>query len=63
MARKVIWSYEATADLESLAEYIAKNSVFYAAAFVQKALDASRFLNEFSVRGRVVPELGNPSIR
>ena|SRR4030067_1905229 len=63
MARKVIWSFEATTDLEALAEYIAKDSTFYAAAFVQKALDTSRFLNEFSERGRVVPELGNPSIR
>jgi plasmid stabilization system protein ParE len=62
MARKVIWSFEATTDLEALAEYIAKDSTFYAAAFVQKVLDTSRFLNEFSERGRVVPELGNPNI-
>jgi toxin ParE1/3/4 len=46
MARKVIWSFEATADLEALAEYIAKDSAFYAASFVQKILDTSRSLNE-----------------
>jgi plasmid stabilization system protein ParE len=32
MARKVTWSYEATEDLDALAEYIAKDSSFYAAA-------------------------------
>lgn len=63
MARKVIWSFEATADLEALAEYIAKDSAFYAAYFVQKILDTSRSLNEFPERGRIVPEPGNPSIR
>lgn len=31
----VYCSYEATADLEAFTEYIAKDSAFYAAAFVQ----------------------------
>lgn len=63
MARKVVWSYEATADLESLAEYIARDSAFYAAAFVQEIIDASRSLDELSGRGRIVPEAGSPDIR
>ncbi|MBI5894367.1 MAG: type II toxin-antitoxin system RelE/ParE family toxin [Deltaproteobacteria bacterium] len=63
MARKVIWSYEATDDLDALAEYIVRDSSFYAAAFTQQILDASRSLNEFSERGRIVPELGEPAIR
>ena len=63
MARKVIWAYEATTDIGELAEYIARDSVFYASAFVQEIRDASRSLNEFSERGRIVPELGNPNIR
>ena len=63
MDRKVIWSYEATDDLATLADYIAKDSSFYAAAFTQQILDISRSLNEFSERGRIVPELGNPNIR
>jgi len=36
---------------------------FEAAAFVQETLDVSRSLNEFSERGRVVPEFGDPNIR
>ena len=63
MARKIIWSYGAMYDLDALAEYIARDSSFYAAAFTQQILDASRSLNEFSERGRVVPELGNPNVR
>lgn len=63
MARKVVWSYEATADLEALAEYIASDSTFYAAAFVQEIIDANRSLNRFFERGRIVPEFSNPNIR
>jgi plasmid stabilization system protein ParE len=63
MAGKVVWSREATTDLDALAEYIAKDSAFYAAAFTQEILDAGRSLKEFSERGRIVPELGNRNIR
>ncbi len=63
MARKIIWSYEAIDDLEALAEYIARDSAFYAAAFVREIRDASRSLSEFSERGRIVPEFANPKIR
>ncbi len=63
MAREVNWAYEAAADIEALAEYIARDSAFYASAFVQEIRDASRSLNELPGRGRIVPELGNPNIR
>jgi len=41
MARKVIWTHEASADLEAIAEYITRDSAFYAAAFVLEIRDAS----------------------
>ncbi len=63
MARKVIWTYEASADLEELAEYIARDSDYYAAAVVQEIRDASHSLNELSERGRIVPELRNFDLR
>ena len=63
MARKVVLAYEDTDDLEAIADYIARDSAFYAAAFVREVLDASRALNEFSERGRIVPELANANIR
>ncbi len=61
MARKIVWSFEAAADIEALANYISRDSAFYAAAFVQEILDVSRSLNEYSERGRVVPEFGDPN--
>src|SRR3990172_67999 len=63
MARKIVWSFEATDDLKAIVDYIAKDSAFYATAFVQEIRDASRSLKEFSERGRIVPELSNPNIR
>ena len=63
MARKVIWTYEATDDLNALAKYIARDSSFYAASFTKEILDASRSLKELYKRGRIVPEIENPQIR
>jgi toxin ParE1/3/4 len=63
MARSVVWSHEATNDLQAIAEYIAKDSAFYAAAFVREIRNASRSLTDFSERGRIVPELHNDKIR
>lgn len=63
MARKVVWTSEADTDLESIAGYIAKDSSFYAAAFVREIKEASITLGTFSERGRVVPEVNQPNIR
>ena len=63
MARRIEWTQAAWNDLEQLAEYISKDSAHYAAAFVREVKSAARSLRTFSERGRVVPELENPSIR
>ncbi len=63
MARKVTWTEVAWSDLEAVANYIAKDSPHYAAAFVREARDAARSLAYLAERGRVVPEFDNPSIR
>jgi toxin ParE1/3/4 len=63
MARRVVWSYDAASDLEALAEYIAKDSPYYAAAFVRDVRDASRSLDRFSERGRMVPEVSDAKVR
>ena len=63
MASEVVWSLEAISDLDTLADFIAKDSPFYAAAFVAEIRDASRTLAVFSERGRTVPELNNEDIR
>src|SRR5512146_2201563 len=63
MAWRVEWTEIAWRDLEQVYEYIAKDSPRYAAAFTRKARQAARSLAQFPNRGRVVPELEDPSIR
>jgi toxin ParE1/3/4 len=63
MARRVVWTEIAWGDLEAAADYIAKDSPNYAAAFVREVRDAARSLANLAERGRLVPEFGDPSIR
>ncbi len=63
MARKVIWTEVAWSDLEEIANYIAKDSAYYAAAFVHEVREASRTLKTLAQRGRVVPEFKDIHIR
>jgi plasmid stabilization system protein ParE len=63
MARQVVWSDPAWEDLEAAAEYIARDSKSYAAAFVQNVKEAAASLAHFAERDQVVPEISNESIR
>jgi len=63
MARKVVWTETAWRDLEHTADYIAEDSLGYAAAFVRRIRGQARSLDELSHRGRVVPELEDSSVR
>ena len=59
----VVWSPEALEDVDAIAAYIARDSIFYAAAVVEKMLVAAADLNRFPQAGRVVPELNQPDVR
>ena len=63
MDLEVKWSPEATEDLESIAEYIARDSEFYARAVITEILAVSRTIREFPLIGRVVPEISDERIR
>lgn len=63
MDYKVVWSPEAIEDLESIAEYIGRDSIFYAQAVVTKVLETTQTINTFPLAGRVVPEIGNDKVR
>ncbi len=63
MAREVVWTSPAWDDLEAAAEYIARDSEAYAAAFVREIKVAAESLSEMADRGMVVPEFGDPAIR
>ena len=55
MARKVEWTDPAWDDLAAIAEYIARDSEYYAATLVQEIKEAAASLAEFAERGQVVP--------
>jgi len=63
MARRVRWTPSALTDLEEIAGYIARDSRYYAAAFVRNVKMFSRSLEIFAERARIVPELGEENIR
>jgi plasmid stabilization system protein ParE len=63
MAYRVEWSPRAVEDLEAIAQYIAADSEAYAAAVVKTILTTARNFSRFPFSGRIVPELGDESIR
>ena len=63
MARTVVWAEAAARDLDEAAEFIARDSPYYAAALVREARAAGRSLRAFAERGRIVPEAGLEDLR
>ncbi|WP_416224043.1 type II toxin-antitoxin system RelE/ParE family toxin [Thiohalophilus sp.] len=63
MDLEVRWSPEAIEDLKAIAEYIARDSEYYARAVVTETLSISRCTGEFPLIGRIVPEIDDESIR
>ena len=63
MARGLVWSPEAIEDIESIASYIERDSVWYAKAVASKIVETAETIPNFPELGRVVPEIGNPAIR
>ena len=63
MAYKVNWSPEAIEDLQSIADYIAKDSRIYAQSVIAKVFDVSRSLTSQLLIGQIVPEIGLTEIR
>ena len=63
MAHRVAWSPEALEDLEAIAEFIGRDSRFYAQAVVSKVLAIGASVASFPEAGRVVPELDDRLIR
>lgn len=62
MARSVRWSEAAARDLAAAAEFIARDSPYYAAALVRDARAAARLLSTLAERGRVVPEARSSNV-
>ena len=60
---KVTWAPSALEDVNSIAEYIARDSVDRSALFVMRLIEATDRLQEFPLSGRVIPEISDPSCR
>src|SRR5688572_5925309 len=63
MAYQVEWSPTALDDIEAIASYISRDSIFYAGAVVRRIVNSTRNLENFPMAGRIVPELGVETIR
>ena len=61
--RRVVWTDEALRALNEILDFIARDSESGARHVLQQALSAARSLGTLSERGRVVPEVGDPTIR
>ena len=61
--REVIWAESAREALDAVIGYIAQDSQQAAGQVLDEALRAGASLATFAERGRVVPELNDPSIR
>jgi len=63
MGYQVVWSYKAIDDVDAIASYIARDSVPYAAAVVQKIVNVTRSLAKDPLAREVVEEFGDDNLR
>ena len=63
MAYKVVWSSTALDDIEAIASYISRDSVFYAGTVVSRVVNSTRNLEKFPFIGSIVPEFGLETLR
>lgn len=63
MARKVIWSDEAIADLAAIVRTIAADRPVAAEKFGLAIFTQTRRLADFPLAGRILPEENDPAVR
>jgi plasmid stabilization system protein ParE len=61
--KKVIWTNQGYSTLDEAVTYVAQDSLAAAQQLLETALDTAESLTVFDQRGRVVPELQQPSVR
>ncbi len=60
---EVKWTPQALEDVETIANFIARDSIYYARMFTIKVFEAVNRLELFVESGRIVPELNRKEIR
>jgi toxin ParE1/3/4 len=63
MAANIIWSEQALDDIDAIAEYINRDSPFYAQRVAEEILELAISIAEQPLIGRIVPELKDESVR
>lgn len=59
---KIEWTETALSDLKSIRDYIARDSDYYAARFVERIIEAIEGLVDFPKMGRRLPEATEENI-
>ena len=60
---KIIWAPSALADIDSIAQYIERDSSDQAALFVSRIIELVDQLEYFPESGRIIPEIKNKNCR
>jgi len=60
---EIKWTVQSLDDVEAIANYIARDSTYYAQLFATKVFDSVKRIEIFPESGRVVPEINNQWIR
>ena len=60
---KILWTEPALQDLESIRDYIKRDSEYYASLFIERIIEAVERLETFPEIGRKVPEAEEENIR
>jgi plasmid stabilization system protein ParE len=60
---RLIWSLQAIEDVEAIRTYVARDSEQYANLLIDRIIAAVDRLEGFPLSGRVVPEVGDESLR
>jgi toxin ParE1/3/4 len=60
---KVIWTRKAASHLESIHQYISRDSATYASRFIKSLISQTSILKTLPFSGRIVPEFNIENIR
>ena len=63
MAARLIWSREALDDVDTIAEYIDRDSPYHARRVAQELFSIAAMVADQPKLGRVVPELNDGNVR
>jgi len=60
---RINWTFQAKNDLKAIAEYIARDSRYYAKMQIIRIRNRTKIIKKYPRIGRIVPEIDNEIIR